>query len=176
MDMGCNVDTSNRESKNDVLWLDGVRFENHTVAGGGRFPFPCAGKIEVSVSRQAQGIAEQGAQQERECWAPSVGPHHEFERVMRARRHVTGRHQPGAVLLKEYGELQGTSHRRPPPPQSWCSQIITQLCWMRRPGSCWPFSATQNAGPWVCVPTRETFRRVQHAPGVHKLSVGARND
>ena len=37
----------------------GVRFENHTVAGGGRFPFPCTGKIEISVSRQAQGIAEQ---------------------------------------------------------------------------------------------------------------------
>ena len=58
--MGCNVDPSIMESEKDVLRLDGVRFENHTVAGGGGFSFPCAGKIEVSVSRQAQGIAEQG--------------------------------------------------------------------------------------------------------------------
>ena len=64
LDMGCNVDPSIRESEKDALWLDGVRFENHTAAGGGRFPFPCAGKIEISVSRQGQGIAEQGAQQE----------------------------------------------------------------------------------------------------------------
>ena len=38
-----------------------------------------------------------------------MGSHHVFERVMRARRHVTGRHQPGAVLLKEFGELQDIS-------------------------------------------------------------------
>ena len=175
LDMGCNVDPSIRESEKEVLWLDGVRFENHTVAGGGRFPFPCAGKIEVSVSRQAQGIAEQGGQQERGCWAPYVGPYHVFERVMRARLHVTGRYQPGAVLLKEFCELQGTSHCRPPSPQSWPWQIITQLFWMGRPGSCWPFRAhsTQGRGS---VPTREMFRAVQHAPGVHKLSVGARID
>ena len=103
--MGYNVDSLIRESEKGVLWLDGVRIENHTVAGGGRLRFPCAGKIEVSVSRHGLGIAEQGAQQERGCWSPSVGPPHVFERMMRARRQVTGRHQLGAVLLKEFGEL-----------------------------------------------------------------------
>ena len=42
--------------------------------------------------------------------------HHVLERVVRASRHIIGRHQPGAVLLKKFCELQGTSHRRPPSP------------------------------------------------------------
>ena len=49
------------ESKQDVPWSDGVRFETLTIFGGSLLPFPLAGEIKVSFSRQAQGIAEQGA-------------------------------------------------------------------------------------------------------------------
>ena len=77
-------------------WLDGVHGETLAVVGGGRFPFSCAGKIKLSRLRQAQGIAELGAQQERRDSLPLVGPHHVLERWVRASRHITGQNQPSA--------------------------------------------------------------------------------
>ena len=61
LDVRCDVKPPIWELEQDVPWLDGVRRETLAVVGSGDFPFSCAGGIEVSLLRQAQGIAEQGA-------------------------------------------------------------------------------------------------------------------
>ena len=112
LDVRSDVEPPIRELKQDVPRLDDIRGETLAVVGGGHFPFSCAGEIEVKLSRQAQGIAEQGAQQDRRGWPPAIGPHHELERWVRASRHITRRNQPRAVLHKKFGEY--TRHLSPP--------------------------------------------------------------
>ena len=89
------------EPEQDVLWLDSVRGETLAVVGGGHFPFSYAGETEVSLLRQAKGMAEQGAQHARRGGVPSMGPHRVLGRWVRASRHITGRNQPRAVFVKK---------------------------------------------------------------------------
>ena len=154
---------------------DGVSGESLTVETGCRSPFPLSGGVEVGALGQAKSIAEQGAQQERGGWAAPMGPHHLLKGIVGTSRDVPCWVQPGAVLLQEFGELQGSRYCRPPFPRPWPWKIPRQPRWMKRPISCRPFRATRDTWLWVCMPTREAFRTVQHAVGMHLLSVGTRN-
>ena len=82
--------------------------------------------------------------------------------------------QSGAVLLHEFSELQGSRCCRPSSPRAWRWKVLSQLSRMKRQISCRTFRATRDAWLWVCVPTREAFRTVQHSAGMHLLSVGTR--
>ena len=103
-----------------------------------------------------------------------MGPHHLLNSIVGTSRDVSSWIQPGAVLLQEFGELQGSRYWRPPSPRAWPWKILSQLSRMKRWISCRPFRATRDALLWVCMPTREAFRTVQHAAGMYLLSVGAR--
>ena len=153
---------------------DAVRDKNLTVVTGCRSLFSRSGKVEVSALGQAKSIAEQGAQQERGGSAAPMGPRNLLKSIVgtRTSREVTIWILSGAVLLQEFSELQGSRYCRSPSPRAWPWKVLRQLSRMKRPTSCRPFRATRDAWLWVCMPTREAFRTVQHAAGMQLLSVG----
>ena len=102
-----------------------------------------------------------------------MGPQHVLERVVRASRHRTSRHQPRAVVLKKFGDLLGISHRRPLSPRHGLgSSSASSAGWRGRLFAAHSERHTTHGGEYVC-PHATAFRTVQHAAGVHKLSVGA---
>ena len=104
-----------------------------------------------------------------------MNPHYVLERMLRFRRLITGRYQPGPVLLKKFGKVEGTSHRRPlsagrvlgrssANSAGWGTGFLLTI-----------WSDTQRMAAGLCAPTRDAFCAVQCADGVHKLSVSAGN-
>ena len=127
---------------------------------GCRSPFPRSREVKVGAVGQIMSIVEQGAKPEQEGWAAPMGPHHLLKSIVGTSRDVTSWVQPGAVLLQEFGEMQGSRYCRPPSPWAWLWKVLSQLSRMKRPTSCRPCQATRDAWFWVCMSTREAFRTV----------------
>ena len=89
-----------------------------------------------------------------------MGPNHLLKSIVGTSRDVTSWIQPGAVLLREFGELQGSRYCRPPFPRAWPWKVLSKLSRMKKPISCRQFRATRDAWLWVYMPTREAFLTV----------------
>ena len=62
-----------------------------------------------------------------------MGPHHILKSIVGTSRDVTSWVQPGAILLPEFSELQGSRYCRPPSPRAWPWKVLSQLSRMKRP-------------------------------------------